>query len=702
MNPQADIIRDISFLYELALSVGRTLDLKENCANFVKTIIRRKNLSFASVWLDRKEFGEEGNIIELIYAQPEFHISEKAISHEHPICGILSNNPVISCAYGDDTFEKVVQQSGVDKGAYAVFRLGRMGYLKLYDSNRTEPFTKVELNQLRQVIEGFTISIEACIAHGRFKESNEALIAKERSLKSVNDFVASLLNCGSVAEVLEAISKSVTQSFGFPNCFVYLKDSKTGEFISQGNTTVQRISPENGVIGRTIRLKRSQNVGRTDKDKDYYLGLEKGLSELVVPIFSEGEVLGVIDTVHPEAHFFTQEHEETLTSIASLAATRIRDTTSKARRIEAETALRDSEARIRAIINSALDAVITIDESGSVTAWNQQAADVFGWTYDEIIGKTLSDTIIPHVHRKGHDSGMKNFLKTGEGPVLNNRIEIVGLRKSGEVFPIELAIVPIKLEKEWFFSAFVRDITEKKAIEERQEKLLTKLEAANKELRDFAYVVSHDLKAPLRAIGSLTQWIAEDYADKFDDDGRQQLSLLTGRVARMRDLINGILDYSQAGRTNQKVAAVDLHTVLTDVVDLLGTDGEKAVTIVGEYPSMMLNQVSIQQIFMNLISNAIKYSDKEDCKVEVGCEKQETDWVFWVKDNGPGIDPKYHDKIFRIFQTLSARDKVEATGIGLAIVRKMVHLFGGKIWVESTVNEGATFLFTLPQHSEAK
>lgn len=697
MNPQTDIIRDISFLYELALSVGRTLDLKENCANFVKTIIRRKNLSFASVWLDRKELGQDGNTIELIFAQPEFRIAETAISHQHPICGILSNKPVVTCVYGEPLFEQIVQKKGITKGAFAVFRLGRLGYLKLYDANRTEAFSNVELNQLRQVIEVFTISVEACISHGRFKESNEALKAKERFLKSVNDFVAKLLVCGTVEEVLEAISETVTHSFGFLNCFVYLKDESSGHFISQGTKEVRHAKIGTGVIGRAIQNKINQNVGRTDLDPDYFVGLSEGLSELVVPIFRDGEVLGVIDTTNPKAHFFTQEHEETLTSIASLAATRIRDTINKGRRMEAEGALRDSEARIRAIINSALDAVITIDEKGKVTAWNKQAADTFGWTHDEIIGKSLSDTIIPHAHRAGHNTGMKHFMKTGEGPVLNNRIEIIGLRKSGEIFPIELAIVPIKLEKEWFFSAFVRDITEKKAIEARQEKLLSRLEAANKELRDFAYVVSHDLKAPLRAIGSLSQWIAEDYADKFDDDGRQQLSLLTGRVARMRDLINGILDYSQVGRTNQQTAPVDLRETVHGVVDLLGPEGEKAVTITGEYPTVTLNAISIQQVFMNLISNAIKYSDKEDCQVEVGCEQREKDWLFWVKDNGPGIDSKYHDKIFRIFQTLSARDKVEATGIGLAIVRKTVQLYGGKIWVESASNEGATFYFTLPQ-----
>lgn len=702
MNPQTDIVRDISFLYELALSIGRTLDLKENCANFVKTIISRKNLSFASVWIDTKELGQGDDAIKLIYAEPEFRVSDLAISHQHPICGLLSQNAVITCVYGDALFDQVVQKVNIDKGAFALFRLGRMGYLKLYDAKRTEPFSLVELNQLRQVIEVFTISVEACISHGRFKESNEALVAKERFLKSINDFVATLLQCDNVNDVLRAISQTVTQSFGFPNCFVYLKDEESGDFVSQGSTHNQRVSSDAGIIGRAIHEKKSQNIGRTDQDPDYYLGLTKGLSELVVPIFSEGEVLGVIDTVHPSANFFTLEHVETLTSIASLAATKIRDTVNEMRRTDAEVALKDSESRIRAIINSALDAVITIDESGSVTAWNQQAADIFGWTYEEIIGKTLSETIIPHVHRKGHDSGMKNFLKTGEGPVLNNRIEIVGLKKTGEVFPIELAIVPIKLEKEWFFSAFVRDITEKKAIEVRQEKLLARLEAANKELRDFAYVVSHDLKAPLRAIGSLTQWIAEDYADKFDDDGREQLRLLTGRVARMRDLINGILNYSQVGRTHQKTSRVSLAETVAQVVDLLGSDGQQAVQMVGNFPDMILNPVSIQQVFMNLISNGIKYGDKDPCKIEVGGEKREKDWMFWVKDNGPGIDPKYHDKIFRIFQTLSARDKVEATGIGLAIVRKMVHLYGGKIWVESTVNEGATFFFTLPLKLEAK
>ncbi|OHB64780.1 MAG: hypothetical protein A2Y77_01020 [Planctomycetes bacterium RBG_13_62_9] len=223
------------------------------------------------------------------------------------------------------------------------------------------------------------------------------------------------------------------------------------------------------------------------------------------------------------------------------------------------------------------------------------------------------------------------------------------------------------------------------------------LRRSNKELQDFAYVAAHDLKAPLRGIGTLADWIASDYADQFDEQGRQQLRLLKGRVTRLAELINGILHYSEIGRLASRQETVDLNKLVPEIIALLDPPAHIQVVIDGPLPTLVCEKVRLGQVFHNLIDNAIKYLDKPQGRVEINCTEQGRFWEFAVRDSGPGIEEKYFEKIFQMFQTLAPRDQRESTGIGLPIVKKIVELFGGKVWVESKPGEGATFLFTLPK-----
>ena len=221
---------------------------------------------------------------------------------------------------------------------------------------------------------------------------------------------------------------------------------------------------------------------------------------------------------------------------------------------------------------------------------------------------------------------------------------------------------------------------------------------ANQDLTDFAYIVSHDLKAPLRGVGSLAGWIADDYADRLDDAGRHQIDLLQGRVRRLNMMIDAILAYSRAGRAMDEPVAVDLSTVLQSVIDLLAPPAHIKVTIDTPLPTLMMDPTKAAQVFQNLLSNAIKYMDKPAGEVRVRCKEEQENWHFSITDNGPGIEAKYFERIFRLFETLAPRDQLEGTGVGLALVKKIVELEGGRIWVESTLGVGATFHFTLPRH----
>ncbi|MGR9087759.1 MAG: ATP-binding protein [Gammaproteobacteria bacterium] len=241
------------------------------------------------------------------------------------------------------------------------------------------------------------------------------------------------------------------------------------------------------------------------------------------------------------------------------------------------------------------------------------------------------------------------------------------------------------------------NITERNRLEAEQARMIQELESANAELNNFAYVVSHDLKAPLRAIGSLADWIATDQKDRLDDEGQEHLRLLIQRVRRMNALIDGVLHYSRIGRLHEEVVAVDLNELVHEVIDSLAPPPHITVSIASELPTIQAEKTAIQQVLQNLIANAIRYQDKAEGRIAIDFACEGNDLRLSVTDNGPGIEARHFDRIFQLFQTLNPRDRVESTGVGLAIVKKIVEQSGGRIGVESVRGQGSTFFFTLPQ-----
>lgn len=224
----------------------------------------------------------------------------------------------------------------------------------------------------------------------------------------------------------------------------------------------------------------------------------------------------------------------------------------------------------------------------------------------------------------------------------------------------------------------------------------TALEKRNQELDQFAYVTSHDLKAPLRAIANLSQWLEEDLSEKLTPETQHQMHLLRGRVQRMEALIDGILQYSRAGRV-EAVKPVAVEQLLGEVIDSLAPPPEFTIQVEPGMPTLVTERLLLEQVFANLISNAVKHHHFTQGKITLSAQDHPEFWEFAVADDGPGIPPQYHEKVFAIFQTLEARDTVESTGIGLAIVKKIVESKGGTIRLESQA-EGTTFYFTWPKH----
>jgi len=232
---------------------------------------------------------------------------------------------------------------------------------------------------------------------------------------------------------------------------------------------------------------------------------------------------------------------------------------------------------------------------------------------------------------------------------------------------------------------------------EKQTELLEKVDNINKELKDFASIVSHDLKAPLRGIKSLATWIFDDCSDKLGEQAKEQMNLLLGRVEKMHNLIEGVLQYSRAGRTEEQIIQVNLDTFIPEAIDMLVPPENISITIEDNMPVIECAETHVMQLFQNLLNNAIKYMDKPKGRIKVGCVEQDGFWKFSIADNGPGIEEKNFEKIFKMFHKLSVSEEVEGTGVGLTVAKKIVELYGGNIWVESQIGKGSTFYFTLPK-----
>ncbi|MCT4630368.1 PAS domain S-box protein [Winogradskyella sp.] len=237
------------------------------------------------------------------------------------------------------------------------------------------------------------------------------------------------------------------------------------------------------------------------------------------------------------------------------------------------------------------------------------------------------------------------------------------------------------------------DITELKNLELQKEKLLQKLEKSNEELNEYAHVVSHDLKSPLRSIDALVSWLKEDNKDKLDEVSLQNIGLIETTLEKMEQLISDILDYSSASSSNQELVQVDTQALVDDLLQTMYVPKNIEVITHNALPTVKGDKTKLQQVFLNLISNAVKFNDKEKGLIEINVEDEDRYYKFSIKDNGIGIEPKFHEKIFKIFHSLNKRK--DSTGIGLSLVKKIVNMHNGKIWLDSTPGETTTFYFTL-------
>lgn len=370
----------------------------------------------------------------------------------------------------------------------------------------------------------------------------------------------------------------------------------------------------------------------------------------------------------------------------------LRDITERKRM---EQGLRASEERYRTLVETVPDVIFSLSADGILTSLNPAFEKITGWSRQEWIGRPFYGILHPGdlTHATEH---FLNALSGKMSPIFEVRV----LCKSGHYITGEFIGAPhIKGGEVIEVIGFARDITDRKKAEEALEKKTEELARSNRELEAFAYVASHDLQEPLRMVTNFVQLLAKRYKGKLDSDADDFINFAVDGAMRMWNLINDLLAYSRVGTRGHPFEPIHCETVLQEALGNLKVTMEESGAVVthDSLPTVMADSSQLGQLFQNLIGNAIKFRGNEQPRIHVSANSNGNGWTFSVRDNGIGIAPEYAERIFIIFQRLHGREQYPGTGIGLAICKKIVERHGGRIWVESTPEKGATFYFTLPE-----
>ncbi|HEX9047591.1 MAG TPA: PAS domain S-box protein [Verrucomicrobiae bacterium] len=371
----------------------------------------------------------------------------------------------------------------------------------------------------------------------------------------------------------------------------------------------------------------------------------------------------------------------------------------------------EARERLAAIVASTEDAIIAKTLQGIITNWNPAATKIFGYTADEIIGQPIFRLLPPEYHNEESEI----LAKIGRGQSVEH-FETLRLRKDGTRVPISVTISPFRDNTGRIIGAstIARDITESKRaqaeilrlnaeLEQRVAKRTAELETANRELEAFSYSVSHDLRAPLRAVSGFASIVLEDYGSLLPAEGQRYLQRVRNGGQQMGVLIDDLLAFSRLSRQQLARQPVDMVKLVQQVVEeVVARETDRKIQFrVGDLAPGKGDPGLLRQVWVNLISNAVKYTRGRDpAIIEIGSDQKDGECVYQVRDNGVGFDMQYAGKLFGVFQRLHRADEFEGTGVGLAIVQRIVHRHGGRVWANARVNHGATFYFTLNQSYE--
>jgi PAS domain S-box-containing protein len=361
----------------------------------------------------------------------------------------------------------------------------------------------------------------------------------------------------------------------------------------------------------------------------------------------------------------------------------------------AQEALRQAQERLRGIYESSRDAIVYSTLEGKLLDFNASYCDLTGYSRDELVQVSWQE-ITPPEYSESEANIVGHIIATGESAVYEKEY----VRKDRSRVPVEITAFLVRdtENQPQGLAAFAKDITERRHAQQSLQQTIADLQRSNTELEEFAYVASHDLQEPLRAVGGCVQILQRRYSDKLDDRADELITHAVEGASRMQNLINDLLAYSRVGTRGKSFAPVNCNQIVADALRGLQISIREsgAQLEVKNLPTVIADSGQLAQVFQNLIANAIKFRGEVVPEVTIDARKTDGDWLFAVRDNGIGIEPQYFERIFVMFQRLHTRTEYSGTGIGLAICKKIVERHGGRIWIESEKDQGTTFYFTIP------
>jgi len=552
----------------------------------------------------------------------------------------------------------------------------------------------------------------------RHEEAERALVASERRLASQSAALTQLMaryadSPGSLNEQIRGILATTAQTLAADRVSMWHMDRQRDRIVCadlyeraadrhEGGQSLGRASAPRYFDAldteRVVAAHDARTDPRTNEFEASYLVPNGICSMLDVPLRRNGVTVGVLCAENTSLRTWSLDEQHFAIAIAHLIGAALADEERRA----AVARLADSESRARLLIDTAHDAFIGIDSAGLIITWNTQAERTFGWTRDEALGRHLVDTIIPPAFRDAHLRGMERFHQTGEAPVVNQRLELVALHRSGREFPIEITITwPMRVEGGYFFGAFLRDISDRRERDDQLRLAKESAEAATRAKSEFLANMSHELRTPLNGVLGYAQLLQRDRS--LNASQREALQAIAKGGAHLLDLINDVLDLSriEAGRLDIEATTTDLAQMAIDLKYLVAEAARRKGLLLGmaiapDTPRrVVLDGRHLRQVLLNLLNNAVKFTPQGEVHLSIAKAAGDR-LLFEVSDTGVGIEPGDLVAIFEAFTQTKSGAAAGGSGLGLTISQHLIDKMGGELRVQSQPGLGSRFYFDLP------